>query len=162
MFNAIRSTLGRGATKAYLGSTVMGRGSGFTPVGRGNDLTWRGALTSDALRLAGGGLNKMAGMSDTGLSALMGGAAGGAYGAFAEDTSVLGGAMMGAGLGMAGLGATRLGQRGISTYRGVRAGGSASRSQAAGLAFRAMGAESRSYIGNSLTRATNRFNGLGK
>lgn len=101
---AVRGALSSGASKSFLGSTVVGRGSG-----------WRHAIGSDALRYTGMGLNKMAGMGTTQLAMTGGALAGGAYGAVADDTSVLGGMAMGAGLGYLGVRGARIGAAGIKS-----------------------------------------------
>lgn len=68
-----------------------------------------------------GQLSKWAGKTawnnPTGRGAILGGAAGGLYGALSDNTSVLGGATMGAGLGAVG------GRYGITGWRGAMAGG---------------------------------------
>jgi hypothetical protein len=56
----------------------------------------------------------------TAQAAVLGGAGGAAWGALSSDTSVLGGAMMGAGLGAGG---ARYGGRGLAVGRGARAAG---------------------------------------
>lgn len=56
----------------------------------------------------------------TGGGAVGGAAIGGMYGMMSDDTSVLGGALMGAGLGAAGM---RYGPRGVNAFRGAGRGG---------------------------------------
>lgn len=92
---------------------------------------------------------------------MIGGAAiGGLYGAFSDNTSVLGGMAMGAGLGAAGLGAAKLGRKGYRAYMGARMSSGVGRRAAMGAAVGAMGAMSSRFIGSSYNRAVNGFQGL--
>jgi len=90
----------------------------------------------------------------------VGGLAGGAYGAFANDTSMLGGALGGAALFAGGYGAGVLGRRGYGVYRGLTGMGQGRRT-AANLAFQAMAGDSATLIGNTGRRAYGRIQALG-
>ena len=145
---AIRRTLAAGGRGLSGASAKYGAGSG-----------WRHAIGSDLMRYGGGGLSRMSGMGNIGLSATLGGIGGGMYGAVSGDTSVMGGALKGASLGLGGLGAARLGARGFSRYGTARAFG-AGRSEAAGIAVGSMGRMSSAFIGNSASRGYNTFRGM--
>jgi hypothetical protein len=122
-----------------------------------------GARGTTGLAAAGAGdiLRYTAGMSNLGLTATMGGVTGGIYGAFADDTSVLGGALGGAMLGAGGYGGAMLGRRGLRAYGGFRRAGMGA-GQAAGQAFGVMGDVSSAYIGNTARRAYNSFSGFAR
>lgn len=145
-------TRGAGGLGSLSNRLFAAGGTGAAGVARGLG----GGLTG----AAGLGLGRMARMGTPGLMGTMGAVGGGVYGAFADDTSVVGGAMMGAGLGAGGYGAARVGARGLGAYRGVMAGGSASRRQAAAVAMGAMGGMSRQFIGSSYNRAMNPIKGM--
>lgn len=147
-FNAIRGGLGKASAGMY--GRAMGAGG-----------LYRGA----AQGLIGRGLGGLSRMSNTGLSALAGGIAGGTYGAFSDNTSILGGALGGAALGAGALGATRLGQMGLGRYAAARAGGRGithlagglGRRQAAAAGIRHMGRMSSRLIGRTGRQAFNGF-----
>lgn len=143
----VRSFLSGGAAKA----------AGLQGIAEGafaSSPTWGNALKHDAMRYAAKGLGGLSQMSNAGLGAIAGGIAGASYGAFSDNTSVLGGAVKGA-LGGAGLvGAARLGSVGMGAFgrarrRGLGVGASAYR----GLS--AMGRFSKNTIGNTLSKAYN-------
>jgi len=151
MFNKMRGL----ASKAGLGLTDASAGL----IGAGG---WKTAA-GEAGMLGARGLGYMRGMSNTGLSAAMGGVAGGTYGAFSNDTSVIGGALGGMALGAGALGATRLGQRGAGVYRGMGPKGMGlGRGQAAGMAAHAMAGTASRFIGQSYAQASNGFNALAR
>lgn len=96
------------------------------------------------------------GRSQAGTSAMTGALAGGMWGAVSDDTSVVGGALMGAGLGVGALGAAKLGRRGLSMYNYTRGAGMG-RGAAAAQGGLAMGGMAKSFIGNSYAKAVNQF-----
>ena len=82
-----------------------------------------------------------------GRGVLGGAAAGGLYGAMSEDTSILGGAMMGAGLGAAGV---RYGMPAAKVFRNMRGAGFGIRSAGRGAASFAAGLAKRDARGVAL------------
>ena len=103
--------------------------------------------------------NKAINLSGLAASSIGGGLAGGTYGAFSGDTSILGGAIKGAALGAAGYGGVQAGIAGYQRYSAGMAlglGAGKSLSAAAQLASR----DSMKFIGNTKTKAINGFNAL--
>jgi hypothetical protein len=78
-----------------------------------------------------------------------GAAVGGVYGAFSDDTSVLGGALGGAMLGAGAWGAAKIGGRGMQVYSKM-GGMGATRGQAIGAAFDDLGRTSKRFLGARL------------
>lgn len=122
------------------------------------------ALGGGATGAAGIGLDRLAGMSNFGMVGATGAAVGGLYGAFSDDTSVLGGMAWGAGIGMGsvGLGMVRptlraIGPQLASAGRKIAASG---RAAAASAASRASAAGE--FIGSAgkRTRAVNPIQGM--
>jgi hypothetical protein len=100
------------------------------------------------------------GLSTMGGSAI-GGIGGGMYGAFSDDTSVLGGAIKGAGLG-AGLGALGgVGRIGYTHYAGSRAAGLGA-GQSAWTSVKTLANDAKSFIGKSFSsnKTHGKMNGL--
>ena len=88
-----------------------------------------------------------------------GAALGGAYGAFSDDTSVLGGALKGAALGAGGFAAVNRGMMAAGGYRGARALGMG-RGKSLGMGLAMMGRKSARDIGNTVTQGFNSFKGM--
>lgn len=105
---------------------------------------------------AWGGLAKFAG-TQLGKRALWGAGVGGAYGAFSDNTSMIGGALTGAAIGAAGPSVARVSRAGINAARYTR-GGAAQRAAAGAFA---MGRASRRMFGSAMNRAVNPISGLG-
>lgn len=141
MFRGGARYMGRGANKVYGDAAVEAMG-------------WGRAIGGDALMNMG---RASKWLSRTGLRSNMaaGAIGGGMYGAVSDDTSVLGGAIMGAGLGAGAYGAGR----GITSYRGLRVIGR-SRSRAAYGALNLMGIDSKRFIGNTSHKAMNSFRAM--
>jgi len=85
---------------------------------RAGDAALTGAAYTAATGIVGNRLLTSA-VGRTGAGAIYGAAAGGAYGVMADDTSMIGGALMGAGMGA---GAGRYGRGALRTYGAARAG----------------------------------------
>lgn len=154
--NLLRAGLGAGARR--LGGVAAGAGlRAGAAAGSAGRAAW-GGLSYGAGGL-GSGLYRMSNMSNAGMWATTGAIGGGVYGAFADDTSVLGGALMGAGLFAGGYGAGRLGARGIRGYSLARRY-NLGRGQAAGVGMRAMGRMSQRFMGSMYNRAVNGFQGM--
>jgi hypothetical protein len=90
-------------------------------------------------------------------SALVGAGVGGVYGAFSDNTSVLGGMAMGAMAGAGGRGLFNAGKYGVGTYRNMRNMFGQGRGAALADTFSAMADKSKSLIGNTITKASNAF-----
>lgn len=86
------------------------------------------------------------GRTGVGLTTAGGAAAGGIYGAFSDDTSVIGGALGGAMLGAGAWGASRVGSHGLGRYGANRAAG-LSRGKALSKAFDDMSFNSKMFFG---------------
>jgi hypothetical protein len=155
MLNFARGMLAR-AGGSVLGGTGL-RGMGANLLSRPGRM---GAVGGAAALGAGRAAWGMARMGNVGLSATLGGIGGGMYGAMSGDTSVLGGALMGAGIGVGALGARNLGGLGRQSYRVARDRGGMGRGKAASVAFSTMAARSASYFGSYLNRARNGFSGM--
>jgi len=125
-----------------------------------------GALGGAAMRSSGRlGMGLMAGARGAGAvaganpavaRAITGGVAGGMYGAAADDTSMLGGAMMGAGLAAGGYWAGGRGKGMVGAYSALRSLGRG-RGRALHSVFAAEAGAARSFIGRSYSRAVNRI-----
>lgn len=143
LFNAVRGSLGLaggsaskyGLRNAFAGG-VRGIG-GMAAAGAGDVLRYGSTMSNLGLSTAGGAI------------------AGGAYGAMSDNTSVLGGAIMGAGLGAGAIGA----RRGAANYGLFRAYGFG-RGKSAFLTLNSAGAGARNFIGDTSRRAYNSFRGL--
>jgi hypothetical protein len=98
-------------------------------------------------------------MGPYGRSALLGAGAGAAYGAFSDKTSVLGGALKGAALGVGLRGGVAAGRAGSAMYRMARYGGMSS-GGAVAAAVAGLGGGSASLIGRTYNRAINGFKAL--
>lgn len=120
---------------------------------------WGGAIGGDIAMHTGRGLKGLSRMSDTGMLAATGAGLGGMYGAVADDTSVLGGALMGAGAAYGHAAARHVGLRGLRTYSRLRARGVGAGAAAAGGA-RVMGRTSSRFIGKTAQRGYNSFKGM--
>lgn len=144
----LRGALARGG--AGLGK-LAGRAYGKAAAA---NMPWSRAIGGDILRNIGAGVGGISKMSDAGMWATVGALGGAGYGAFSEDTSVLGGALMGAGIGFGGVASAKLGRVGMGAYRAARAGG-LRRGAAASMGMQAIGSHSRSFIGSSYSRAVN-------
>ena len=107
------------------------------------------------------GFGSFAAMEPIGQRAVVGGVAGGMYGAFADNTSILGGAMIGAGIGAGSVGVDSLGRTGYGAYKSAMMAPGLGRGKATADAFVAMGQQSRGFIGNTSRRALNGFRALG-
>ena len=117
-------------------------------------------------RMAGkalGGLASYGNMSVMGQRAVLGGIAGGAYGAMSDNTSVLGGALMGASLAGPGIGAARMGSQmariGLAGAKVARASGLGIGQQAARFG-RELGGYSRRHFGKGWRQGYNFFSGF--
>jgi hypothetical protein len=126
---------------------------GFATGGRLGNLTGLGA------GYAAKAMYKTALMSNPAMLATTGAAAGGLYGAFSSDTSMIGGALTGAGLFAGGYGLSRLGAAGYSSYGKAMARG-LTRRDALSVALNRMGNKSMRFIGTTRTRAINAFQGM--
>ena len=116
-----------------------------------------GGAFASAAGTAGRGLSHFAGLDQMAQKSILGGIAGIGYGAIADDTSIIGGALMGAGLG-AGIG---YGQRIGGAYRAMRGGDwGLSRGAAARMVGRGIFQDARNLIGNTRNRAINGWNSL--
>ena len=145
IFNAVRGLAGKGAGSMF--TAALGR----TAAGQQN----LGRL----IGFGGKGLRGISKMSNVGLSAMGGGLAGGVYGAFSDDTSVLGGIAMGAGLGAGGYGAVKAGIKGYGRYSMARQAGFGA-GQSLGAATFLAGQDAARFIGNTYSRAMNPIRGL--
>jgi hypothetical protein len=147
----------------------------------GTAFKWAGrGLAGSAASLAGGGEGFFRQWGATGLtglargasymgdspwarSALMGGAVGGLYGAFSDNTSVLGGMSMGAGVAMGGRG---VGRAGRFAGRSFGAGWKFARSEQMGIgqsgwyAMKALANDSAKFIGNKYTNTRQAIRGI--
>lgn len=145
--SALRRAFSGGAGLAGRGaSRVGGMGSG-----------WRHILGEGGLNALSSGLGRISRAGPTGLYGATGAIAGGMYGAVSSDTSVLGGALMGAGIGMGAVGGASLARTGRLAYGMTRGLG---RGRAASYALKAMGQQSSAYIRSGYTRAMNAFRGM--
>ena len=147
IFNAVRGLAGKGAKNLGRYAT---RNAGMEGMGYYKALGSAGA--GDAL----GWISKR---SNVALSAMGGGLAGGVYGAFSDDTSVLGGIAMGAGLGAGGYGAVKAGIKGYGRYSMARQAGFGA-GQSLGAATFLAGQDAARFIGNTYSRAMNPIRGL--
>lgn len=91
--------------------------------------------------------------------AVPGAVIGAGYGAFSDDTSVLGGALTGAAIGAGSVPLGRGARAGMSYYRGMRSMGQG-RGRSAYVAMYGMGQDSARYIGGGFTKAYNTIKGL--
>lgn len=146
-FSAVRGALGAAGGRA----SRFGMRTAFTGGARGA-LGLGAAGVGDALRYGSR-------MSNVGLSSVMGGVGGGLYGAASDDTSVLGGALMGAGLGALGGVAYNRAPYMAGYYKSLRGAGFGRGVAMKNVAQREAHA-SRRFIGNTYTRAANGFKGL--
>lgn len=136
------------------GASAMGRGASVMYGKHAASGTWRTAMTGDAMRMGGQAYRGMSRMSNPALSATMGGIAGSTYGAFSEDTSILGGALAGAGLGVGLMHTARAG----ATYSRLRgAGVGMTRKEAATRTANAFASQTNRYIGRTLSTASNKI-----
>lgn len=101
------------------------------------------------------GLARSAWASPYGKLGIAGAALGGSYGAFSNNTSVMGGALTGAGLGLAARPAYFGARAGAGMYNIARGMGMG-RGQAAWQGFAGIGRGSAQLIGNTANRAINR------
>jgi len=130
MFNAIRA----GLAKAGRSVGQYGRSGAYHLGARGT---------------AGVAINRMSRMSNTGISSAAGAIAGGTYGAFSDNTSVLGGALMGAGIGAGAYDGLKAAKRASTYYGGWRAAG-AGRGKSAYRSIMGTAWDAKNKIGPSL------------
>ena len=116
---------------------------------------WWGAIGSAGATSAA----KAAWASPYGKSAIIGAGVGGVYGAFSDNTSVLGGMVKGAALGAGGRAAYGLGRGGMAMY-GLGRGMGMGKGQAAWQAVAGMGRGAGSFIGTTTTKAYNGFRAM--
>ena len=141
----------------------MPKGFGYGAVGKAfnavKGFAGRYATEAAVVGAPGAGAARyFSGMSNISLSAVAGGAMGGMYGAMSEDTSVLGGIAMGAGLGAGGLYSFGRGARYANSYAAGRARGisrSGSFSIANHATYNAMAKDSAALIANTQRRVIN-------
>ena len=117
-----------------------------------------GMLGKEAIgRLGAGIMGRYAAMNPMAKRAMWGGIAGAGYGMFSDNTSILGGAALGAGLAGPGYRLGRAGYRaGMAAFRG---GGGAGAIASAALA--GMGASSKGMFGSAYNQAINGFSAMG-
>ncbi|MBW1802320.1 MAG: hypothetical protein JRJ85_16520 [Deltaproteobacteria bacterium] len=153
---------GWGADRLFGLTTAMGKAGGLTSaagsVGARQTAMAYGARGASVGSQAFAGI---AGANRAGARAVVGGVAGGTYGAFSENTSIMGGAAMGAGL-FAGapLAVTRGGSRlrAMGGIYGQARGMGMGRGQAAWGVAAGQGRNASQYIGNTANRALGRIN----
>jgi len=138
---------------------MLGKAFGYMASATAYGAARTGGLASDIFGIANRGAYGMVGASSTAQRAVAGGALGGAYGAFADDTSMLGGAAMGAGMGAASVSAGRGLGRGYNTYKRLRglSGVNIGRGQAGWAATVGAGQDSKKFIGNTMSKAYGSF-----
>ena len=143
IFSAARKGLGSAAKNIDAWGAARGAKTGFLD-------TYGAAPLSKALGWASR-------QGTVGLSTMAGGLAGGAYGAFSDDTSILGGMAKGAAIG-AGVGVGGVGAR---AYGKLRAGGFGAGKAASG-AFKILGRRAGRFIGRSFgsNKTYGKINGL--
>jgi hypothetical protein len=111
---------------------------------------WWGAIGSAGAASAA----RSAWASPYGKAAIIGAGVGGIYGAFSENTSVLGGMVKGAALGAGGRAAFGAGAAGLQRFRYGKLMGMGN-GQAAWGAMQGLGRDARNLIGNTKSRAYN-------
>tara|TARA_Y100000310_G_C20685627_1_gene818749 strand:- start:3184 stop:3690 length:507 start_codon:yes stop_codon:yes gene_type:complete len=140
----MQALLGKGASRAARFSK-----SAYNRMGKAESMG--GNIFENVLGAGGQSANKAlrwGSRSSSRAYGMVGAIGGGAYGAVSDDTSILGGAMMGAGLGAGGVQAVR-GARGFAN----RYAASAALTKGRGEAFRLAGMASGRHIGRSLSKS---------
>ena len=126
--------------------SVFAKGASSDIATRLTTNSWARTIGSDALRTGGKAL-RWGARNNMRAYGMTGALAGGAYGAVSDDTSVIGGALMGAGLGVGGVAAARGGMGVANRYAAARA-----LTQTRGEAFKLAGMASGRHIGRTLTK----------
>ena len=114
-----------------------------------------GRMASAAIQGARGAYS-FANMGSIGQRAITGATIGGLAGAFSNDTSILGGAAMGAGIGAGGTLIGRSAAKTYGSYQGMRAFGFG-RGRSASFAASMLASRSKNFINNTRSRAVNAF-----